>query len=356
MEQLIYTKSMHKCDKSLFFFYILCNIYSNKVCMSVSPLWHKIGAVSALSGVPVPTLRAWELRHGAFAPHKTDGRHRLYSDADAQKATLLKQLTDAGHAIGTLAALDVAALQALLQRPHPLQHPPARGAAPGSALRVAVVDPALASRLQAQDFVLRLGAQPLQVCQVLTELPHAQDPPLQGQPEVLLVRLNTLHLPHQQRLQQLADQYAIRQVLVLYSFGPEKVLQAMQQAGMSVRREPVTDAELADWLLQARARIEPSADPTALQPAGMIPPRKYSDQTLAVVAGMADQLLCECPRHVAELITQLAHFEQYSQECLHNSPQDAHLHAYLSAVSGSARALFERALERVAQHEGISLS
>ena len=58
---------------------------------------------------------------------------------------------------------------------------------------------------------------------------------------------------------------------------------------------------------------------------------------------------------MAELISQLASFEQYSQECLNNSVQDAHLHAQLSAISGSARSLFERALEMVAQHEGIAL-
>ncbi|MEY3461772.1 MAG: HTH-type transcriptional repressor YcgE, partial [Pseudomonadota bacterium] len=44
-----------------------------------------------------------------------------------------------------------------------------------------------------------------------------------------------------------------------------------------------------------------------------------------------------------------------SHECLSKSSEDAHLHAYLSSVSGSARALFERALEMVAQHEGIAL-
>jgi hypothetical protein len=58
---------------------------------------------------------------------------------------------------------------------------------------------------------------------------------------------------------------------------------------------------------------------------------------------------------VAEIITQLASFEQYSHECLNKSSEDAHLHAYLSSVSGSARALFERALEMIAQHEGIEL-
>ena len=91
-------------------------------------------------------------------------------------------------------------------------------------------------------------------------------------------------------------------------------------------------------------------------PGAMIPPRQYSDQTLAKVAGISTDVLCECPRHVAELITQLASFEQYSQECLNNSQEDAQLHAQLSAISGTARALFERALEMVAEHEGIDLA
>jgi hypothetical protein len=47
-------------------------------------------------------------------------------------------------------------------------------------------------------------------------------------------------------------------------------------------------------------------------------------------------------------------FEQYSQECLNKSTEDARLHAYLHSVSGSARALFEHALQRVAEHEGIT--
>jgi MerR family transcriptional regulator, light-induced transcriptional regulator len=70
---------------------------------------------------------------------------------------------------------------------------------------------------------------------------------------------------------------------------------------------------------------------------------------------ISTNVLCECPRHVAELITQLSSFEDYSQECLNTSDKDAQLHAALKSISGSARALFERALEMVALHEGIEL-
>ena len=55
--------------------------------MTSEPTQHRIGAVSALSGVPVPTLRVWESRYGAFTPAKTGGRHRLYTEADVLRAT-----------------------------------------------------------------------------------------------------------------------------------------------------------------------------------------------------------------------------------------------------------------------------
>ena len=84
--------------------------------------------------------------------------------------------------------------------------------------------------------------------------------------------------------------------------------------------------------------------------------RRYSDETLVRVAGISTNVLCECPRHVAEIISQLASFEQYSQECLNKNSEDAHLHAYLHAISGTARSLFEDALEKIAKHEGIDLN
>jgi hypothetical protein len=49
-------------------------------------------------------------------------------------------------------------------------------------------------------------------------------------------------------------------------------------------------------------------------------------------------------------------FEAYSQDCLSRTTEDARLHSYLTAVSGSARALFEQALERIAAHENIDLA
>lgn len=322
--------------------------------MISEPTQHRIGAVSALSGVPVPTLRVWESRYGAFTPAKTGGRHRLYTEADVLRATLLRRLTEAGHAISTVAQLDATRLSALLhgQRSAQIQRSAARRGV--RAVSLAVIGLPLASRVQSAGCLDALEGVAVRVSDAVPDLESAAAHRFSAAPDILLVRVNSIHLATHAALRRLVDALRVPHVIVLYSFGQDAVVHAMKLEGMIVRREPMPDVELADLigsllLVDTRQPIGPTA------PGVMIPPRQYSDETLARVASIPTNVLCECPRHVAELIAQLASFEQYSQECLNNSAEDARLHAQLSAISGSARALFERALEMVAQHEGIAL-
>lgn len=315
---------------------------------------HRIGSVSTLSGVPVPTLRVWETRYGAFRPSKSGGSHRLYNDEDVLRASLLRQLTSSGHAISTVANLGVDALSGLVNQHRQSrggQVPAERAARP---VVLAVIGLALAARFQSHSQLRDMQGVDFQITDRLIDLDTALEQPWQSSPDILLVRVNSLHMAAHAALRRVIDQYAIPHVIVLYSYGQERVAEAMKMAGMIVRREPVTDRELAD-LIHSVLLIDPRQPHDFSQPGAMIPPRKYSDQVLMQVAGISTDVLCECPRHVAELIAQLANFEQYSQECLNNSLQDARMHAQLSAISGTARALFERALEMVAAHEGIDL-
>jgi len=111
-----------------------------------------------------------------------------------------------------------------------------------------------------------------------------------------------------------------------------------------------------DTLSQAAAAARPTAADPVLPPTEeAAAPRRWSDSALADVAGLSTTMACECPRHVAELLLQLSHFEAYSAECEHRSPADAQIHAYLKRVAGLARASFETALEQVAMHEGLIL-
>ena len=65
---------------------------------------HRSGAVARMVRMPVATLRVWERRYRISSPAQTPSGQRLYSAADVRHIALLKQLTELGHAIGSLAA------------------------------------------------------------------------------------------------------------------------------------------------------------------------------------------------------------------------------------------------------------
>lgn len=56
----------------------------------------RIGEVARRTGVSVATLRAWERRYGLLDPHRTDGGHRLYREADVERVRSMSRLLDDG--------------------------------------------------------------------------------------------------------------------------------------------------------------------------------------------------------------------------------------------------------------------
>jgi DNA-binding transcriptional MerR regulator len=311
----------------------------------------RIGAVSKTTGIPVSTLRIWETRYGAFSPVKTEGKQRLFEEQDVSKAILLKQLSGEGHAISAIANLDLAQLRRMRNLQHSTALKLAKNDEP---LCLAIVGLGMANRIESKKFTLGFRQVKLKVTDVLADLDSAKTAQLSKQSQVLLVKVSTLHATVHASIQALIQKHKFAQTIVIYNFAPESVVQAMKFSGLMVRREPISDSELAE-LLQSVLFVDSARTQEFGTSGTVISSRKYSDETLARVAGISTNVLCECPRHVAELIAQLASFEEYSQECLNRNAADAHLHAYLRSISGSARSLFENALEKIAQHEGIDL-
>ena len=315
---------------------------------------HKIGAVSSLSGVPTPTLRVWEMRYETFQPQKTESKHRLYSDDDVLKATVLKRLTDQGHSISSIAQLSSIELNRLLQQQQETNHRKASADLKNQTVSIAVIGLPLAAKIESKKFTFSFNNQAIRITDIFSTVQQALTGTFQKNPQILLIQTNSLHSGVQVDIHRLAQINNALQVIVLYNYGQEPIIESMKRCGMIVRREPISDSDLAE-LIKSVLLVDNESIPNSLSAGMLIPPRKYDDIELMRVASISTNVLCECPKHVSEIITQLASFEQYSHECLNNSTEDAHLHAYLSSVSGSARALFESALEMVAKHEGIKL-
>jgi DNA-binding transcriptional MerR regulator len=320
---------------------------------SDEPLY-RIGALARLTGIPVTTLRVWETRYGAFTPSKTAGQHRLYGSQDVLRAQLFKQLTAEGHAISTLAVLSLAQLQDLRNQQRSAFMLTAHQRLQAKTVSMAVVGLGLAGRIESKKFTLNFLSHAIRITDVFTDLAQAASRAISDKPQILLVRVIVLDEQALQQVQAITQSQQILQVIVVYSYAMASLLAAWRTKGWVIRREPMTDEDLAD-LISSVLIVDAAKSMSESGVSSMIPPRKYDDAVLARVAGISTSVLCECPQHVADLIVQLANFETYSQACLSRNANDAHLHAFLASVSGSARALFERALEKVAEHEGIKL-
>lgn len=82
---------------------------------------YNIHIASQLSGVASATIRAWEKRYQALIPDRADNGHRLYSDVDIEKLTMLQLLTQAGHTISKIARSNVEELKELLKKQERIQ-------------------------------------------------------------------------------------------------------------------------------------------------------------------------------------------------------------------------------------------
>ena len=314
---------------------------------------HRIGTVSKLTGIPVTTLRVWEIRYAAFSPSQSAGKHRLFDEGDVAKAGLLKRLNEAGHAIRSIASLPNEHLQSLVKQLESTSFSE-KQKLPKASLKIAFVGSSLGVSLDLEKLLAMPLNAAIKLSDSFQDLSSALQGPFTDLPEILIVKVNSLNAVIREQVDALNLRLHLRRTIVLYTYGAESLIHSMRRSGMLVRRLPISEAELAE-LVSSEVFVDPLREAISNAASIVIPDRMYPDSVLSRVAGISTDILCECPKHVAELISQLASFEEYSQECLSNSAEDAHLHAYLKSVSGSARAMFERALEMVAQHEGISL-
>jgi MerR family transcriptional regulator, light-induced transcriptional regulator len=333
-----------------------------------------------MAGMPVATLRVWEQRYQAVRPATARSGHRLYSTTDVERVVLLRRLTELGHAIGSLAGLNVEQLREVLlaqasadtrinvELPH--------RSAPK---RIVVVGHAMARRLERMS-IRKFWASPPQVVGVFDSLNEATRAAtgLSGEAiDLLLWQAADLQVGTLTELKAAQGAWRAGAVAIACRFSSATARNALTNAAVAVIREPSDDDALGTWLSslgpaavanadsRSKARsskFSSSADTDAWSRGAMglldkaAPARRFDDIVLTEFAGLSSGIACDCPGHVAELLMQISSFEIYSASCSSRSPFDADLHGYLQRVAGAARVLFESALERVAVAEGYSLA
>jgi DNA-binding transcriptional MerR regulator len=325
---------------------------TNQQAISEVPVYRS-GAVARLTGIPVQTLRVWERRYKVVGPRQSATGQRQYSPADVARLAVIKQLVDSGHAIGSVAALDVDRLQSMLDeaaRAARAKPRPAGSVALGALppVGVAIVGEALALRVEHY----RLPA--LRVVATSPGIGSAIDALRDVAADVLLIETPTLQRESARAIRSLARQVGARRIIVEYGYGPQPIEKELRAAGCSLVHAPL-DVDHLEALCHLAPAAPPSGTSTALSQMEPAAPRRFDNKTLAAISLASVALNCECPHHLADLLVQLGNFETYSAECESRSPADAALHHYLKDVAGNARAMLEAALLRVVEAEGISL-
>jgi hypothetical protein len=143
--------------------------------------------------------------------------------------------------------------------------------------------------------------------------------------------------------------------LVVYKFATRASIEQLERAGIICLKGLVTASEVHR---ACRALPNGAAGTTHVMPPPAVvsnQPRRFDNAQLARVATLSGTIACECPNHLAELIINLAAFEQYSSECANRNVQDAQLHAQLNQSAGMARGILEDSLARLIEIEGIRI-
>jgi len=263
----------------------------------------RAGAVARIAGMPVATLRIWEQRYQAVRPNTAASGHRLYSSADVERATLLRRLTAQGHAIGLLASLETKQMRQMIRALEVLQvnwdDTPVQ-----TVWRTVVVGRALASRLQ-RLFERQPFGQKLQLVGVFDSLAasaQAAEHSAESTADILLWQAGSLQPDVYQELRLAQDAWRAPAAAVFYRFSSAAARAELTNIGAEVLSEPADDNSLRQWLVSLQ--------------------RTHAQR------GKADDVRGSIP------------------------PVSS---AYLQHVAGSARMLFEKALEQVAIAEGLPL-
>lgn len=308
--------------------------------------------------IPVATLRVWERRYNVVGPTQAPSGHRLYSSQDVRRLVLIKQLVNKGHAISMLARLETPLLQDLASEADQAQAAVTRGQ-PLPIGRTAVACEPIRLLLVGNGAVARWsaelqGIEDLVVIGGLDEGPVSELSAQQLQADLILADLGSVHMESVDWLSRLMRSVGARQMIVIHGFANSRVLEALRARAAVLRRSPLQPDEFRQtvmetvrgWRSVGRA-LQACPDPA--------PAPRFDSAGLAQVIARMPKVACECPKHLAELITLLGQFETYSADCESRHPADVALHAYLYRIAGHARAMMEEALSTVAAAEGVSV-
>lgn len=309
--------------------------------------FYRIGSVARMTGIALPTLRMWERRYGVVEPERTPAGGRLYTRAHVARLAMLQAAVQAGHAIGTVARLPDDEIQNRLKETLPAlaaDHSPTRVAVVGSTLPTLMAGPEVADPA-------------LKVIGTFDSVEEATGSLAGEDLGVLVLEVPTLHPDEVDGLISLISEAKARLTIAVYGFTSRRILRRLDLLNVLCMRAPADLTQLVRICRLVSPGLPAVHSETAIANAKPedLSERRYDDRQLLRLASINSAIRCECPQHLAGIISSLAAFERYCQECANATPSDAVIHDLLYRSTAQARQLMEASLEELLRVEGISL-
>ncbi|WP_309896723.1 hypothetical protein [Archangium sp.] len=168
-------------------------------------------------------------------------------------------------------------------------------------------------------------------------------------PEVLALDFVDLGKVPEQLVPELLEATGARHALVSYRLTHHAMLQAITSERIRFIQGPLPLTLLrthVERALENTSRVAPRPPPR--------PPRFTAEQ-LGRLMEIASSVKCECPNQLAQLVSGLQAFEQYSKTCESQNEKDQRIHALLYRQSAVAREALEEGLVALLEHENIQL-
>jgi DNA-binding transcriptional MerR regulator len=310
-----------------------------------------IGAVARLTGLTDHTIRVWERRYGAVVAERAPNGRRIYKLRDVEKLGLLKQLTDSGLSIGMIANNDIDDLRERAERISTL----ASVELPDT-IRVAVLGEMLPTQLGKAEAQLS----PMSVALASNSLRELSADLEREAVDVVIVEAPILDDRVVEELRGLMKLGNAPRGVVAYGFGRSGDIERLRSKDIVLTRSPLSTDDIHAAVVRVFSHVPSSpARPVEAGTAedwsldGPIPARRFTQQQLAYLGMITTAIDCECPQHLAQLVSALSAFEVYSANCANRNDEDAVLHRYLHRTTAGARSMMERALERVAEADNL---
>ena len=312
---------------------------------------YKIGAVSKITGINIPTLRSWENKFDIVTPTRVNGTQRGYTKQDLDKLVLIQALIDSGDSISSLRGLSLEQLQSRL-----LSNDSSKNDSNSSHEKLLELNVITIGTMIPDLEAETAGLPSINVAKKydLDEFTDDENEEIKCDCDLIIFELATLHIKTINWIKDILTYNSINHCIILYRFASsDGMMAANNDKRINTLRQPVSAQDIF-LMIKFLTDIEPSnRNSVKARHDEHVP---FTDKELWEISVMANPIHCECPKHLSSIISSIKGFEKYSADCEELSESDRILHRELEENAKEARIIMEKSLRKVIKENAISYS